>query len=147
MVHELRLKLLKKGVEVWNRYRAEEEFFNPDFTGADLSGMKLVEANMAVSDFTNATLSNADLRAARLQGSHFTRTNLRDTLLGGTDFERAHLDGADFTDAQIWNAHFLDEDLSASIGLETCRHRSASSVDQHTLLHSKNVPPIFLAQL
>ena len=70
MAHELHLKLLEEGVEAWNRRRAEEEFFNPDFSRADLSRMKLVEANLAVSDFTDATLSNADLRFARLQGSN-----------------------------------------------------------------------------
>ena len=65
MANEEHLKILKQGVEQWNKWRLENAI-RPDLGGADLSGADLSGANLSGADLSGADLSGADLSDADL---------------------------------------------------------------------------------
>ena len=70
MANEEHLKILKQGVEQWNKWRLENAI-RPDLSGADLSG-----ANLSGADLSGANLSGADLSGANLSGADLSGANL-----------------------------------------------------------------------
>jgi uncharacterized protein YjbI with pentapeptide repeats len=67
------LKILKLGVEEWNRWRGENEVL-PDLvednlTSANLSGAILRSAKLTGADLNEANLNRADLHGANLSGA------------------------------------------------------------------------------
>jgi len=62
----------------------------------------------------------------------------------GANLGGANLDGADFSKVWLGYTIFAFLDLSTVKGLDNCVHQGASSLDTHTLLHSKNLPEVFL---
>ncbi|HLJ91356.1 MAG TPA: pentapeptide repeat-containing protein [Candidatus Angelobacter sp.] len=64
-------KILKRGVDAWNRWRVENPSIKPDIDGADLRGAHLsgaffYDANLRVVKMTGADLSKALLDDASL---------------------------------------------------------------------------------
>ena len=57
MANDEHVAMLKKGVDVWNAWRAENPDIRPDLTGEDLT-----DANLSGADLTKANLSMAILR-------------------------------------------------------------------------------------
>jgi uncharacterized protein YjbI with pentapeptide repeats len=61
MANEEHLKILKQGVEQWNKWRSEharwENAIRPDLGDADLSDVDLHGANLTSADLTDADLS------------------------------------------------------------------------------------------
>ncbi len=71
MANEEHVKILKQGVEVWNKWREENSKVRPDLIGAkliraDLSGAILRRANLMGADLIRANLRGANLRGAIL---------------------------------------------------------------------------------
>ena len=56
MANKEHLDILKEGVEVWNRWREENEGVQADLNGADLTGANLYKANLTGADFIGANL-------------------------------------------------------------------------------------------
>ncbi|MFN2215622.1 MAG: pentapeptide repeat-containing protein [Anaerolineales bacterium] len=75
------LKILKKGVETWNRWRNKHPYIEPNLRRAILKHMDLRKY-----DFHNA----------QLNWVNFIGSDLR-----FCNFQSAHLEDADFTDADI----------------------------------------------
>jgi uncharacterized protein YjbI with pentapeptide repeats len=79
MANPEHLKILKRGVEQWNRWRKENPDITPDlsmvnlcgemFIGADLRWADLSEADLSQANLSEADLSEADLRWADLGGA------------------------------------------------------------------------------
>jgi len=116
---------------------------------ADLSGADLSEANLGGADLRGANLNGANLNSANLGGTDLVGAdlngaNLRLTYLGWANLTGAALNGTDLQDAILLETLFGNVDLSAVIGLETCRHTSASVVDFRTLQRSGPLPLKFL---
>jgi Pentapeptide repeats (8 copies) len=61
MANEEHLAILRRGVDVWNAWRAKEPSIRPDFNRADLR-----EANLTEAALINACLDGADLTGAQL---------------------------------------------------------------------------------
>jgi hypothetical protein len=61
MANREHLKILKQGIEAWNKWRAENIRIIPDLSGAGLSF-----ANLRGADLKGAFLGNADLCDAEL---------------------------------------------------------------------------------
>lgn len=64
---------LKRGVRAWNEWRVKLSFDRPDLSGAklikaDLSGANLSWATLERADLSDADLIGADLSGARLGG-------------------------------------------------------------------------------
>jgi hypothetical protein len=111
--NEEHLKLLKQGVEVWNRWRAE----NPD-VWPDLSGADLCEADLRGADLFRANLRGADLFRADLSGAHLIEADLSRAELSGANLFRADLSGANLFMADFSEAHFIEADLSGAYLIE-----------------------------
>jgi uncharacterized protein YjbI with pentapeptide repeats len=84
MANEEHLKILKQGVEQWNKWRLEN-VIKPDLQdanlyGADLSGANLYGANLYGANLSGANLSGANLSDAEFIGGAF-RTKLTQTQL------------------------------------------------------------------
>jgi uncharacterized protein YjbI with pentapeptide repeats len=130
MANPEQLKILKQGVDAWNKWRVQNLGMNPDLSEADLTKANLIQAN----------LRNADLRRASLGDA-----NLRDANLRGADLGRASLTEADFNSAFLGATTFGSNDLSSVKGLETVRHRGPSTIGIDTIYTSKgNIPEVFL---
>ena len=71
MANEEHLKILKQGVEQWNKWRLENAI-RPDLSGANLSGADLIDANLSGAYLSGADLSDANLSGADLSGANLT---------------------------------------------------------------------------
>jgi len=126
MANEKQLAILKKGTEVWNKWRKKNYTIVVDLRGAVLSdanlrGAFLFETNLSQADFqradlrgaslnsadlTETNLDGADLREADLWGGKFSRTNLRGANLSKSGLLGAKLSSADLRGAELSEANF-----------------------------------------
>ena len=122
MVNEEHLAILKKGVDVWNKWREKNLSTFPDLSETDLSranlhGVNLIDTDLSKANLREANLAEADLRAtilngADLSGSDLVSTNLRGADLRGANLRRAYLfcvkmiaaklNGATLTDCNVF---------------------------------------------
>jgi uncharacterized protein YjbI with pentapeptide repeats len=86
MANPEHLKILKQGVEVWNKWRDKNKGIKPDFHRATLNKEILSGANLCESDFRWAVLIDADLSGALLAGA-----DLSDAMLQGANLSKANL--------------------------------------------------------
>src|SRR5438046_1102058 len=92
MANEEHLKILKHGVEQWNKWRLENAI-RPDLGDADLGGANLGRADLGRADLNGAKLTSADLTDADL-----SRTGLVET-----DFTNATITGCRTYGASAWD--------------------------------------------
>jgi len=140
MANPKHLKILKKGIGAWNKWRAK----NPLTTRALLKvGVQNVE--LIQGDLTGAELPFANLITADFHGTWLLGANLRGAFLIGADLRGALLDDSDFTEAKIGNNVFANNDLSTVRGLETVTHRGPSTIGIDSIYQSKaSIPEKFL---
>ncbi|TFH25440.1 pentapeptide repeat-containing protein, partial [Candidatus Bathyarchaeota archaeon] len=62
MADENHIAILKKGVDIWNKWRKEKPSIQPDLSGAVLREANLGRANLSGADLSGANLSGAVLR-------------------------------------------------------------------------------------
>jgi hypothetical protein len=172
MADKKQLAILKRGVEVWNAWRKENQGICPDLrktnlSGADLRNADLSETNLSGAFLHQADLSGADLSEANLSGRHlrgrrshkprddltpgaFLRyADLRNADLSGAFLHQADLSGADLSEANLKEARlsstiFANVNLSRCKGLDSCHHFSSSIIDPQTLQRSGPLPLAFL---
>jgi len=150
MANAEHLKILKKGVEEWNAWRAENSRTGTDLRGAYLRGADLRNADLTGTHLQDANLRRADLMHANLHGANFYRANLAyanlcDADLNDANLSRAELENADFSMALTGWTVFGQLDLSEAIGLPEIKHLRASSVGTDTLCLSRGkIPGAFL---
>ncbi len=116
MANEEHLVLIKRGVNIWNQWRRENDEILPDLRGVSLSGIYLWGANLWKADLWGTDLWSADLREADLSEANLWRTDLRgsdlrNANLSSTDLRRADLRGADLVHANLSNADLIEADL------------------------------------
>jgi hypothetical protein len=135
MVNEEHLKILKQGVEQWNKWRLENAI-RPDLGGADLSGAIL-------NDLSRANLSYADLGGATLIGANLTFAKLF-----AANLSHANLSGADLTDADLTRTRLVETDFTNAT-ITGCRTYGASAWNvtlvgtvQHNLVITKEGEPV-----
>ena len=133
MANEEHLKILKQGVEQWNKWRLENairpdlsgvDLGGADLRGADLRGAKLSGASLRSADLSGAklfdaelfeaNLSGANLSGAYLVGARLIAADLGGTDLGGADLRGAYLIGADLSGAKLRGASLADVDLQGA---------------------------------
>jgi hypothetical protein len=107
MANEEHLKILKQGVEVWNRWRRENPDVRPDLSRANLSLTDLREA-----DLSRANLSGTDFQSAILSGAHLSRTYLGEANLRWADLSGADLHYADLSEAILIGTNFSGAKLA-----------------------------------
>ena len=148
MANEEHLKILKQGVEQWNKCRLEnaKNAIRPNLGGADLSGAKLsganlsdaklIDANLSGADLSDAKLIDANLSGADLSGANLIRANLiganlskaklRSANLGGVRLSHANLTSADLTNADLIYTSLVETDFTNAT-ITGCRTYGASA--------------------
>lgn len=171
MANPEHLRILKQGVEAWNKWRGDssDTLHVPDLRDADLPGFALDGANLHGAELSGADLKGASLREANLGRAWLFMARLGGTDLRGSNLARANFNGADLSDANLSGVHasgtifrrtvlvntlfteaFLSEtifaftSLNAAKDLETCNHMGPSALDHHTLIASGRLPEVFL---
>jgi hypothetical protein len=135
MANEEHFKILRQGVQAWNKWRHENYSIDPDLSEANLSEAKLRGADLSMADLRGADLTEADLFGARLTGAD----------LRGADLTKADLSEANLSEAAVGGTVFGDVDLSPVKGLETVRHSYPSTIGVDTIYSSKGkIPEVFL---
>jgi uncharacterized protein YjbI with pentapeptide repeats len=132
MANQEHLDILKRGVQVWNGWRAEHYFDSAqiDLSDANLSRVNLSDANLNGVNLSDANLNDTDLSGDRLISANLSRTILGDTILIGT---------------QIGLTIFGELDLRTVKGLDTVDHVAPSTIGIDTVYRSKgNIPEAFL---
>jgi uncharacterized protein YjbI with pentapeptide repeats len=109
LAKEEHLRILRQGVEVWNRWREGNPEIIPDLKGADLNGKNLRDANLSGSELRAANLIGANLIGANLTKADLTRAKLIIAYLDGAD-----LTGADLTRAKMTKAYLIDAKLGGA---------------------------------
>jgi uncharacterized protein YjbI with pentapeptide repeats len=108
MANPEHLKILKQGVDVWNRWRRKNPEIRVDLCNANLSGIHLYyNLSLAGADLSGADLSDAKLMMADLSGANLSRTDLC-----RADLSTASLTGATVAGAFLFGAKLTDADLS-----------------------------------
>jgi Pentapeptide repeats (8 copies) len=78
-----------------------------DLTGANLSGLSLIQADLAGAILRGASLQHTDLTQATLSGADFSHTDLSNATL-----DQATARGTNFTDADLTGASAVQTDLT-----------------------------------
>ncbi len=120
-----------------------------NFTNANLRHVDFIGANLELANFFMADLKSADLSRATLISANFfnanlTLANFRWASLHGVNFTRAILIRANFEDALLKSTIFSENDLSRASNLDKSVSLGASTIDQQTLIRSKNLSDKFL---
>jgi len=115
----LHIGIVKKGVEVWNKWLKANPNIEPDLSGAalrkvDLRGANLREANLTGADLHEANLINANLFMARLIKADLSQANLRNARVILGDLKGANLSKADLRGADLSDADLTEVDLSGA---------------------------------
>ena len=134
------IRLLREGVDSWNRHRPSVDFlssaiiFSPDLSGIDLSselqgsqckpksayaGFFLDGINLSFGSFQNANLACFSLRGANLgygkfQGAWLSGADLQGANLESADLTDVKLGGADLRGAKLVRANLAGADLSGA---------------------------------
>ncbi len=111
MANPEHLKILKKGVEVWNRWREEEPGVLPDLRGAYLIGADLSELNLSEASLSEAYLYRTDLSVTDLNRTDLREADLRKADLMGADLHKADLSEANLSEANLSVADFSESKL------------------------------------
>ena len=114
MANEEHLRLLRQGVEAWNKWREENPDVRPELDGADLSNTFAPSANLSGANLMGAQLSAAFLPSASLTGADLRKAFLPRAFLSEADLRLANLGGAFLGEARLRNARLCEADLMGS---------------------------------
>lgn len=164
MPNQEHLRILKKGVEVWNKWRYENDSIKPnlseaklqmvdlqgvDLRGADLRKVELFGANLYEADLRGADLRGADLSGTNLYVANFSEANLSEANLifasaNNSDFTRANLTKANLNRVAFVEANLEGANLSNSsiYGISAWNLRTNSDTQQLNLVITKKNEPI-----
>ena len=119
MADKQHLEILKRGADLWNRWREEEFYTRPDLSDTDLHDIDITDAYLGEADLSNVNLagkdlSNCDLNFAEMRGADLSGAKLVTTKLVGANLFRANLLDADIRGADLQAADIRDADLKRS---------------------------------
>lgn len=106
------VKILKQGVDVWNKWREDNPDVKPDLSEANLNQVELIEADLSKADLSGATLRDANLRLADLSGANLSSADLFEADLVEAILRKALLSKANLSIAQLIEADLRGANLS-----------------------------------
>ena len=114
-MNEEHFEILKKGRDVWNKWRKENKHIKPD-----LSNIYLKKAYLSYADLSHANLNKAYLGNAFLRGANMSFSYLKEAFLGHSDLinanmENTHLTNANLNSANLRGAKLNDSKISNSM--------------------------------
>jgi len=166
MANEEQLSILRQGVEVWNKWKEENEelisFAETDLRSIPLQGVDFSDVYLTRVNLSGADLSGAYLDGARLYGADCSKSNLSDINFSEVIFDHANLSDANLTNGSFYGARFInsnlrgtlmsraqigetifaDVDLSLTLGLEDVNHLAPSIISIGTVKISKGKIPV-----
>ncbi len=113
-----------------------------DFTGRNMSGLKLPRldlsmANLQGCDFSGTDLSESKLQGANLAGANLAGAILKDADLSGADLsdanmKGANLAGANLDGADLWRANLMAVEVSPEVlhRALSCRHPGSNQPEE-----------------
>ncbi len=108
------LRILRQGVETWNRWRTDHLEIFPDLSDADLTGTEINRANLGSANLSGANLLQAHLRQVDLSRATLAGANIKWTALSEAIFTRADLSAADLSGADMHEANLFEANLSGA---------------------------------
>jgi uncharacterized protein YjbI with pentapeptide repeats len=130
------LRILERGVDVWNKWRKDNPSIQPNLEGANLNHAELegvdfshanllpelahgvflgatscVGANPSGADFRDAKANWADFRMASLRGADLRKAHIRYARLRGVNFRGAKFNETHLDEADLMEANFNGVDL------------------------------------
>lgn len=112
MANPEHLKILKKGVKAWNKWRKENPDIEPDLSWANMPRANLSGANLCEANLSRTFLREADLRKAILERANLQEANLSKANLNNVRFCETNLCKADLHEASIVKANLERSNLS-----------------------------------
>lgn len=120
MANSEHLKILKKGVEAWNKWRDENQDEKPDLSGVDLTKCEFTGANFSNTNFNKARLhlwsvydcdfSESNLTDIAAQASYWRNARFRGAHISG-DLVLSRMYVADFSGASVQGCGLIDAEL------------------------------------
>ena len=105
MANKEHIKVLRTGVEGWNRWRANTSI------KPDLSDITFYD-KMRWSEDAASRIKGMDLSDVNFQGANLRRANFYDGYRQGVNLTNANLQEADLTDANLWEANLSGADFA-----------------------------------
>lgn len=145
MANEEHLARLKRGKDVWNRWRNAHseiplaqlyaaELIGEDFHGANLAGVNFSRVCLMQADLRRANLHKADLHSADLQLADLRGADLNEADLREANLHRANLTGANLTGAYLAEAYLDGAALREANLTRACLGwTTLGNVDLHTI--------------
>ena len=99
MANPEHLKVIKQGGDAWSAWIDSHPFEPPDLSFADLTGLRLDDANLIGSDLRGANLKGAWLPNALFGKKYIPDEPHEYSNLTGAVFDRAYLADANFEEA------------------------------------------------
>jgi hypothetical protein len=145
MADEEHLKILKQGVNAWNKWRADNPAVRLNLRAVDLSQTNLRRADLSGAKLNGADLREADLFGADLSKTDLTAADLRRADLTSANLSQADLDGVNLREVEVGYTMFVDIDLSTVKGIDTIKHTAPSTIGIDTIYRSRGkIPAQFL---
>ena len=170
MADKVQLRILKKSVDKWNRWRQQNPsvgvnlrgadlrdanlggayLFAVDLSEANLTGANLNGANLSRANLSRADMTLADVSEVNLFEANLVRANLSRAKLSWADLSSANLNEANLSRAKLGSALMAytalgSTDLTAVKGLEEIRHDGPSMIGIDTIYLSRGkIPEVFL---
>jgi uncharacterized protein YjbI with pentapeptide repeats len=148
MANKDQVAILKKGVKAWHAWRRKNPDIRPDLVGGDvgvdalnkfrknpdvgpdLSGANLSGLNLMEANFREANLSGANLRKADLFGAYLSGANLRAANLSGANLRAANLMEANLRKANLSGKNLIEANLrEANLSGANLRKADLSGAD------------------
>ena len=113
-------RILKQGVEVWNKWREENPkveptLYNVDLKDADLIKINLKDAKLSGANLGKAKLTGANLRYATLAEANLEEANLEGVNLDNSFLGKANLQKAILNKALLSSAYLCDANFTGAI--------------------------------
>jgi uncharacterized protein YjbI with pentapeptide repeats len=115
MANNEHLKILRQGIEEWNKWREQNPEIKPNLSRADLSNMSLTGGIFREANISWANLSGADLSWVFLDNADLTKANLTNADLSEANLSEANLYRADLTGANLYRVYLNKANLESAI--------------------------------
>lgn len=114
MANPEHLRILKKGVKAWNKWRQIEPDMDGELRNANLRGIGLEGADLQRADLSGANLSTANLSSANVALAKFDSADLSGANLSRADLSATSLRGANLCGATLYSADLFMTNLSGA---------------------------------
>ncbi len=105
------VRILRSGVENWNKWRTDNPNIKPDLNNADLRNLNLDEADLRGADLGLADIRETSLKKANFSKAYLANVRGENSDLRNATFTEAILHSATFDGAYIFKADFKSADL------------------------------------